>query len=286
MGYLLGRAGFRGKSNMSVAITILLGTALGQAEGTPVEGSPHFDLEELYRDGRHEEGLARSSVRLRYSFEDAHLLWQRVRFMDALAQAGARGPDRVAHYEEMMRLAREAVRVAPEDPLARYWRGVAGYRLAVSQGAPVGPLVRQDFEAVARHPTLVYRSLDGRQQLPCDAWRHLGEIHRLQADERISRGSQRTRKALERSLEFHQRAVACASASIQSLKELAATQLCLADQHDQPALRDEGLATLERALALPSSNAADAIDLEHVRQLRAEPGKACWYRREATATAG
>ena len=269
-----------------ILATLAWAAANGEEDGTPQPSEPHYDLEELFAQHKYEEGLTRSNVRLRANPDDPELLWRRVRFMYEIAQERVEDStfDRRSYYKEMMTDAKRAAELAPDSVMARYWRGVAtamfGSTRGVLRSLFMANPVRQDFEAMAEHETFRYQSLDGRQQMPCEAMHSLGIFYRLVPDRTVARMLTGTRRGIDQSLVYHERALLCGSTQVQHVKELGVTQLCMANRRGDEALRTQGLATLGRALAMPAQSPRDEVDHRHIARLQADPSLACGYLRD------
>jgi hypothetical protein len=124
-----------------------------------------------------------------------------------------------------------------------------------------------------------YASLGGEEVLPTDAYHALGVFYRLVPDWWIVQVIAGTRGSLDKSLEMHEKAVA-GRASIDALKELGVTELCIAETRDDQAMRARAMATFDRALGMPAHGDKHKLDQDHIRRMKADPSMACEYSRD------
>ncbi len=253
--------------------------------GQATPDDPHFDLEELYAATQFKEGLDEANRQLQANPTDSALNWHLVRFMFENAETfdpKDKSIDRVAYYEEMLAVADAGLETTPGDPHIRFARGIAAGRLGTTRGvlsslwAAKG--IEQDWLYTANSGH-VYSSIGGSEQLPCDAYHALGIFYRLVPDSWIVQMLAGTRGSLEKSHEFLIKADRDCPNRIQTMKELAATKMCMAGKKNQ-ALMDEGKAVVEAYLKLEPADEKDEIDQKHGRLMLADPSMACGYSRD------
>ncbi|MBX2799858.1 MAG: hypothetical protein KTR31_19420 [Myxococcales bacterium] len=249
-------------------------------------GSDGYSFEELFAKRELQEGLTRINVRLRTTPDSVPLLWMKVRFMFEIAELRADDPefDRSSWYPQMVDTAKRATKVAPTDPMARWWRGVAMAQLGATRGVLASLMmansIRRDFESVAPDDaTIFYRSLDGYHKLPCDAYYALAQFYRLVPDRAVARALTRTKGGLDVALDYARRSTTCDPVKVQNFKELGMVQLCMAAHRSDEALRDGGVAALKHAQSLPARNGLEKMDHAHIERILADPSLACGYTR-------
>ncbi|HHO53950.1 MAG TPA: hypothetical protein ENK18_24540 [Deltaproteobacteria bacterium] len=256
-------------------------------EGQVQPGERNYDLEVLYHQQAFEQGLIAVDARLAEHPEDKDLYWTKARF---LFEIGERMPsddptiDREAHYKQMLEVVEQGLKIAPGDPGLRFARGAALARLATTRGVLASLWSAKEIEAdwrfVAEHPTYRYASIEGIQVLPCDAYHALGMFYRLLPDRWIVGVLAGTRGDLDASLALHSQATRCKPHEIKNWKELAATQLCLGLQRREPKQVQQGLQSLDRALAIEPRSDKERTDLRHAKMLQDDPSMACSYSRD------
>jgi len=263
---------------------LLTSIALAGLPGQVTEDSPHYDLEELYAAGRHDEGLAQAKQRLAADPDDADLYWLAVRFMyeqgELMHDVGS--STKIAHYNEMEDLANKGLEVRPDDPHLRFARGLANARLGTTKGVLSSLFLARGVEAdwlFAANSGFTYASLGDKEVLPADVYQALGVFYRLVPDWWVVQMVAGTRGDLDKSHDYLQKAAA-SRANIPILKELGVTQLCIGTQRDDAAMLSDGQATLDRALAMPASTDKDRIDHKHIGLLKGDPSMACEYSRD------
>ncbi len=255
--------------------------------GAPVAGSAHYDLEEMYRDHRFDEGLKLSTERLAAHPDDADLYWHVMRFMYEVGERYGREDktiDKVAFYEEMAEVAEAGLVVAPGHPHLTFGRGLAHARLGTTKGvlATLGLAadVEADWTAAANAEGFYYVSLGGAEELPCDAMLSLGVFYRLVPDSRIVQALAGTRGDIAKSVEYTSAANACSPGRIHAVKEMGAAQLCSGHRSGDALMTEKGRATLGAGLALVPQDPLDGVDLRHMGMLLANPKLACEYSRD------
>jgi hypothetical protein len=254
-------------------------------DGQVTPQSAHYDLEQLYAANRFQDGLDETRSKIESSPNDADLYWHAARFMFEIAETFDRKDasiDRVAFYEEMLGLANTGLELAPSDPHIRFARGVAAGRLGTTRGV-LSSLwsakgIEQDWLFTA-NSDFIYASINGAEQLPCDANHALGIFYRLVPDSFIVQVLAGTRGSLTQSEAFLTRANDACPHRIATMKELAVTKICRAGKKND-ALRDEGKDLIRAYLKLPAEDEKDRIDHRHGQALLDTPSIACGYSRD------
>jgi tetratricopeptide (TPR) repeat protein len=249
--------------------------------GTVTPSSPHYDLEEMYTAGDYPALEAAIDERLAAS-PDADLYWMKARVMFERGELIEKnsGVDKVAYYERMKAMADKGLELRPKDPHILFARGIANARIGTTKGVLSSLFLARTVEADwLAATTAVYASIEGKEALPSDAYLALGIFYRLVPDWWIVQVVAGTRGDLDKSLSFHQKAVAL-KPSIDALKELGVTQLCIAERREDAAMREAGMASLDRGLAVPARSEKNRIDISHMREIKANPGLACEYSRD------
>lgn len=254
--------------------------------GTCTPGQPHFDLEVMYAEQRYDEGLKEAKARIATA-GDKDLYWHAARFMFEIGERFQRTDktiDKEAWYQQMLDTVESGLAKAPGDPHLRFARGIAMGRLGTTRGVLSSLFMAKDVEtdwlSVAQDATFKYASINGGEQLPCDAYHALGIYYRLVPDWWIVQVLAGTRGDLHKSLDWHQRAVDCRPDCIQNWKELGATQLCIGYNDEDAAMTQAGLSSMQKVLAITPDDHRDRIDLKHARMLMADPSLACEYSRD------
>jgi len=258
--------------------------AIATADSPPVLA--HDDLEALYHEGSFQQGLGVTNERIA-SAPDKDLYWMKARFMFEIGERFTRTDtsiDKEAWYKEMLAAADAGLALAPGDPHLRFARGIAMGRLGTTRGVLSSLFmardVEQDWLAVANAQGFFYQSLGNEELLPCDAYHALGIFYRLVPDWWIIQVIAGTRGDLDRSLEFHRKAVSCKPDDVDNWKELGATELCISDKRKDTGMLASGLTSLSRALAIPAVTERELIDHRHTKMLIAQPTLACEYSRD------
>ncbi len=246
----------------------------------------HHDLEVLYHEGSFQQGLTTVNERIAAA-PDKDLYWMKARFMFEIGEHWSRtdpNVDKEAWYKDMLATVDAGLLLAPGDPHLRFGRGIAMGRLGTTRGVLsslfMAKDVEQDWLAVANAQGYYYRSLGNEELLPCDAYHALGIFYRLVPDWWIIQVIAGTRGDLDRSLDFHRKAVGCKPDDIDNWKELGATELCISDKRKETAMLAAGLTSLSRALAIPAATEREQIDHRHSKMLIAQPALACEYSRD------
>ena len=253
--------------------------------GQVTPDNPHYDLEKLYFENRFEEGLASAKKQIAAGPSSTDLYWHGPRFMFEIAETFDRDDDtidKVAFYEEMLAIANQGLERSPSDPHIRFARGVAAGRLGTTRGV-LSSLwsakgIEQDWLYTA-NSDLVYSSIGGAEQLPCDANHALGIFYRLVPDSFIIQILAGTRGSLSKSEDFLTQANDSCPNRIATMKELAVTKLCRAGKKDE-GRKAEAVELIRAYLALPAQDEKDEIDHRHGEMLLADPGIACGYSRD------
>lgn len=250
------------------------------------EGEPNYDLEVMYVEGQHREGLAEVERRLA-SAPTTQLYWMKARFLYEIGELFERTDttiDKEAHYQKMLDTAQKGLALAPQDPHLRFARGVAMGRLGTTRGILASLFMADDVErdwlAVAKSTSFQYASLEAREVLPCDAYHALGIFYRLVPDWWIVQAIAGTRGSLEKSLEWHQKATACKPKEPANWLERGVTELCLGQRDGDEAMLAAGRASLQKARGLPAEGGRMKIDVRNAGRVLADESLACEYSRD------
>jgi hypothetical protein len=248
-------------------------------------GQANFDLEVMYSEGRYKEGLAACEQRLATA-PSAELYWMKARFLYEVGEQFERDDpsvDKDAHYQKMLDAADDGLALSPGDPHLRFARGIAMGRLGTTRGVLRSLFMAKDIEsdwlAVATHPSYQYASIGGLELLPCDGYHALGIYYRLVPDWWIVQVLAGTRGDLQKSLSFHQKAVACKPDEPANWLELGVTQLCLGQRGDE-AMLAAGRVSLKKAQGLSADSVRRRIDVRNAGRLLADESMACEYSRD------
>lgn len=246
---------------------------------------PHFDLEVMYHEGRHQDGIEACDTRIAEA-PNKDLYWLKARFMYEVGERFQRTDttiDKEAFYQQMLDTVEQGLELAPNDPHLRFARGVAMGRLGTTRGVLSSLFMAKDVErdwlAVASSDWR-YASLGGHEVLPCDAYHALGIYYRLVPDWWIVQVLAGTRGDLDKSLAFNEKSIACKPKEIQNWKELAATQLCIGTKRGDEDMIAEGKRSAEKAAALKATTDKQRTDQKHALMLRDDPSLACEYSRD------
>ncbi len=271
---------------MTPLVAWLMTASAAPLPGQVGPSSPHYDLEEAYADadglGDYQALEEKLDVLLASAPGDVDLYWMKARAMFEQGELFSRdaGIDLIAHYQGMAAVAEKGLELKPGDPHLRFARGIALARLGTTKGVLSSLFLARDIESDWMAATKgSYASLGGEEVLPTDAYHALGVFYRMVPDWWIVQVLAGTRGDLDKSLEMHQKAVA-GRASIDSLKELGVTQLCIAESRSDEAMRTQAMATFDRALGMPADGEKHEIDQKHIRMLKADPTMACEYSRD------
>jgi len=277
----------QGEPHMWIALAAwVTSAAAGTLPGQVDASSPHFELEQAYTEAEDYAAFQRLEQRidalLAEAAEDADLYWMKSRAMFEQGELVDRsaGIDMVAHYQAMAKSSEKGLELRPGDPHLRFAHGIALARLGTTKGVLSSLFLARDVEADWLAATEgSYASLGGEEALPTDAYHALGVFYRLVPDWWIVQVIAGTRGSLDKSLEMHEKAVA-GRVSIDSLKELGVTELCIAESRGDDAMRARAMATFDRALAMPAHGAKHQIDHQHIRGMKVDPSMACEYSRD------
>lgn len=256
-----------------------------QYPGQCTPDTPHFDLEEHYHHGTHAEGLALAEARFAAS-PDPEVAWHAARFIFEIGEGFERDDpsiDKEAHYEKMADYSEKGLELSPGHPHLLFARGIARGRLGTTRGVLASLFLAKDVERdwlAAAGSGAVYSSIGGQEKMPCDIYQALAIYYRLVPEWWIVQVLAGTRGDLDTSLEFAQKADACAPDTIRHLKELAVTQMCIGTKRKQPELVEAGRANVRAYLALTPRSKTEKIDMKHGRMLLDDPSIACGYSRD------
>ena len=249
----------------------------------------HWDLELLYLNSQWQQGLDQSRARLAENPDDADLYWHVARFlfeMGELVDRNDTSVDKIELYRQMIEVSEAGLERFPDHAHLHFALGIGKGRLGTTRGVLKSLSLLKDVEAAWSHAAssdYVYRSIDGGEQLPCDAQLTLGIFYRLVPDSWIVKVLSGTRGDLQRSQRSLEAANACSPNDIGILKELGVTHLCIADRDDDDDASHLGLGrqSLEQALRLHArGDSTDELDHVHMRMLLDDPSLACEYSRD------
>jgi tetratricopeptide (TPR) repeat protein len=247
---------------------------------------PHYDLEELYGQGKIRDGLTLARRRLAEAPDDPELYRHVARFLFEFGEQVDRKDkdfDKIALYQEMLDLLNKALELDPGNAHLLFNRGIALGRLSTTRGVLSSlanlKAVEADWIASANAPYR-YRSLEDSEIMPCSAYLTLGIFYRLVPESWLVGVLAGTRGDLDKSLMWLEKADQCSPGRIGILKELGVTQICLGDRRKQPEFKARGLTTLSRALTLPDQHTTGALDKRHIGKIIADPSLACGYSRD------
>lgn len=257
------------------------------APGQVKPDDPYWDLELLYFEQRIDEGLAAARARLAAAPGDPELHWHVARFLFEIGEQHARDDasfDKIALYREMQAVSEAGLALAPDHAHLHFALGIALGRLGTTRGVLKSLFLAKDVEQAwlrAATSGYAYRSINGGEQLPCDAQQTLGIFYRIVPDWWIVKVLAGTRGDLDASLRWLEEANRCSPGDIGIVKELGVTQLCIATTRDEAEMLERGRATLRGALRIPAREAStDRIDHDHIRRLVEDPSLACEYSRD------
>lgn len=246
--------------------------------------SPYWDLEVLYHREKHMEGAKLAEQRYAET-KDPHLTLHIARFWYQHLEGDETTPkkERAAIYERMIELLDAGIAADPNDGHLPFARGVVMARLATAKGVLASLSMADDIESAwlaSANSGYTYHSIGTQEQLPCDAWLALGIYYRILPDSWLIKMLAGVRGNLNQSLAMHQKSLACSGPRIRTLKEMAATQLCIGTTRDEPAMIEAGKASINRYLRIPPVMQAEVIDIKHGARLLADPELACEYSRD------
>lgn len=264
----------------------MLGLLLSAAAVAQIPEGARQRLELLYTHGEHRQTITVAEALLLEYPDDPDLYWMIARAYFEVGELEHREEtdmDKEAWYEEMLAWADAGLSVAPEHGHLWFARGAALARLGTTRGIAASLFLADDVEAAwlrAAQDGTVYASAQNEEVLPCDIYVCLGVFYRLLPDWWLVDALVGTRGSLRDSLDWLEQANACSPGRINVLKELGATQLCMAQQSGDDTLRSAGEASLQEAVTLPVRNRVDALDQTHSHWLLANPSQACSYSRD------
>lgn len=272
---------------MWLAAAAWIATALAEPYAGQVdESSAHYDLEVAYAEAKTLSALQalekQIDARMAAAADDVDLYWMKSRTMFEQGELFDRetGIDMVGHYQTMAAFAEKGLDLKPGDPHLRFAHGIALARLGTTKGVLSSLFLARDVEADWLAATKAeYASLGGEEILPYDAYHALGVFYRLVPDWWIVQVIAGTRGDLDKSLEMHEKAVA-GKASIDALKELGVTALCIAENRGDEGMRARAMKAFDRALGTPAESEKNRIDHDHIRKLKADASLACEYSRD------
>jgi len=251
--------------------------------------TPHFDLETLYSAQQYVEGRALALERVQDAPTDVDALLHLLRFSFEIAEPVTTDNselDKTLWYAQMVEWSEEAVRLAPHNPRAAFARAVSKARLGTTQGILSSLVMLADIESdwirAANNPT-PYATLKSEEIQPCDTYMVLGAMYRMVPEWWIIEAMTGTRGDLDKSLFWLRRADVCSPNRIETIKELAAAELCYGLTHDRPDLVELGKARLGSLSTLQPTKATQVTDKRHGQMLLEAPSLACAYSRDGQA---
>ncbi|MCO4744969.1 MAG: hypothetical protein KC912_09290 [Proteobacteria bacterium] len=255
-------------------------------EGRVTPESPHYDLEVLYFQEKHDEGLAESEKRRAADPSDVDLYWMSARFLFEIGERFERDDttiDKEAHYQRMIDVAEAGLELAPEHAHLYFARGIGYGRLGTTRGVLASLFMAKDVEkswVFTAKSDLKYASIGDKEYLPCDAHQALSIYYRLVPDWWIVGVIAGTRGDLQKAMDHGKEAITCAPNLIRGMKEYGVAQVCYGQKKKSPEVLEAGLDTLRAALPLPVRKETDRVDLRHVQMLIDDPSLACEYSRD------
>jgi len=248
---------------------------------------PHWDLEVLYYKDLIDQGVVAAREQLAAHPEDPELYWHLVRFLFELGERHSddeEGVDKTALYREIITLSEAGLAIAPDHAHLHFALGIGKGRLGTTRGVLKSLALASDVEhewLLTAQSDYRYRSINGGEQLPCDAMQSIGIFYRLVPDWWIVKVLSGTRGDLEKSVSYLRAANRCSPNDIGILKELGISQLCIATQTQDADRMEQGRADLEHAMRItPRTTGTDPIDQQHIPLLLADPEMACGYSRD------
>jgi hypothetical protein len=251
----------------------------------PEPADKHYDIELAYHEGRYGEGLAIARSRLGPNPEDTDLYWMTVRFMYQLGEArrDAAQKEKLAWYNEMVRVAREGLRRKPDDPHLEFALGISLARLGTTRGVLSSLKFAAEVQQAWTHAAasdLRYSSLGGEEIVPCHVQLSLGVFYRLIPDSAVVQLLSGVRGDLDASIRYLESSNQCAPDQVGTLKELGAAYACKASRTGDAAWTDKANAVWTQATSVPSTRPTDPIDRDHIARLQRQPDLACSYSRD------
>lgn len=255
----------------------------------PAPARPHLDLEQLYTQGRFEEGLALARAQLEASPQDVDLYWHVARFMYEVGERVQKDQadyDKEAFYAEMLDTVNRGLALSPGHPHLLFGQGIAMGRLGTTRGIVASIKFADDIEqawAQAAASDYTYRSLGGEEILPCDPYMALGTFYRMVPDWWIVKVLTGTRGDLDKAVQWIERADRCSPGRIEIGKELGVAHVCRGQRRGQDAEVMQGIAMLRKVAAMPPTKPTDHIDVRHAAMVADDPDLACEYSRDGQA---
>jgi hypothetical protein len=248
--------------------------------------SRHWDLELMYSEGKHSEGLTMAKARIASDPTDPEAAWHATRFMFEIGEQIDRTDtsiDKSAFYAEMMQIAEAALAAHPDDTHIKFAMGVAIGRDGTYCGVLASLFNAKRLEDIwfdASDDDFRYASINGEERIPCDVWHGLGIFYRLVPDSWIVKLLAGTKGSLDKSLEFHTKSNTTCTDRIGNTKEWGATQTCIGTKRKDDAMLAKGKKTLQQVLTLTAVTKKDAIDHRHAQAMIDDPSIACGYSRD------
>lgn len=267
-------------------VLFVVSSVAGPGPGPVTDASAHYDLELLYSENKHEEGLKLAKEQQVANPDDIDLYWHISRFLFEIGERYGRKDktvDKNALYKEMVEWAEKGLEKDPEHPHLWFAKGVAKGRQSTTKGV-LGMLwmlkgIEQAFLKVAESG-YTYKSMGTGEHLPCHAYQTLGIFYRLVPDSWFVKLLSGTRGNLDKSLDWMEQANTCSPGRIGIMKELAISLQCIGTSRKDEESLKRGSDLLRQVLTMPSTTDTEVIDLKHVPMLLEDPKQACGYSRD------
>jgi len=193
----------------------------------------------------------------------------------------------VKRYKKVEKLADKCIQLDQKDGNCWLWKAVGIGRRSSTQGMlaaipMVDDMERTLLKALELKPG--YRAIDGTANSTADLNSMLGIFYRVLPEWTCTFPFNEilgTCGDLDKSIEFHRKAVEMEPGRLEYHKELAISLLCRGQKRGRPQEIEEGKKILRELQSLPEIKATDGIDKEHSMMLIEDPSLACGYSRDA-----
>lgn len=190
-------------------------------------------------------------------------------------------------YRGIEALAKKCIGLDPEDGNCWLWKAVGRGRRGTTQSAhktlfEVDDLEKEILKALELKPD--YRVANGKANSMGDLDSMLGQFYRALPEWTCSflfKQIVGTCGDLDKSIEYHRKAIAREPGRIEYQKELAISLLCRGQNRNKLADIEEARKILKDLQSLPEIVPTDTIDKEHAKILLENPSLACGYSRDA-----
>ena len=269
-----------------VVLSWTMASHAGPGPGQVSEASAHYDLEQLYAQNQHDEGLTLAKEKHSANPDDIDLYWHIPRFLFEIGERYDRhdsSVNKVELYKEMIDWAERGLERDANHPHLWFALGVGKGRLSTTKGilGMLGMLadIEEAFLKTAESG-YEYKAMGTGEHLPCHAYNTLGIFYRLVPDSWFVKALAGTRGSLQKSLEWMEKANTCSPNRIGIIKELAVTRLCMGSSKKDTISTSLGLALLNQARVMPPQTDTERIDLKHIDALLQDSSIACGYSRD------